>query len=229
MKPYILAIHVIRLVLPSMSHTFGCKLRHPWEDRPKAGMESFDAMCGGNFHRYLRTSYITCREMWLRVLKVPPCATDQVICARIIEPRQRSPHFCCHQTFMCWHSLTSCLPLTHGPLVHVDLPFNRLPSTQKKQMVFPQLSLSAKRKLLHSGHCETSTSLPCPGVSRVREKPRGEETRLAWRTHWSGPAGAAAWQTRQALLWATVAIICQVLQLHFTKLLFEGKRQSNKM
>lgn len=114
-----------------MSHTFGCKLRHPWEDRPKAGMESFDVMSGRNFHRYLRTSYITCREMWLQVLKVPPCATDQVICARIIEPRQRSPHFCCHQTFMCWHSLTSCLPLTHGPLVHVDLPFNRLPSTQK--------------------------------------------------------------------------------------------------
>ncbi len=168
----------------------------------------------------------------LKILKIPPAQlTDQVTCARIIEPRQRSRHFCCHRTFLCWHALRSCsvqcmVPWSMLPFLSTDSP------PTKNGTAFRRLSLSAERKLLYSGHCETSTSLPCHALPKLREEePRREETRLGWRrTHWSGPASAAAGQTRQALLWAAIAIsICQALQLHFTKLLFKGKRQSNKM
>lgn len=102
----------------------------------------------------------------------------------IIEPKQRSRHFCCHRTFMCWHSLTSRLPLArHGPLVHADLPFIRLPSTQKKTNGLPKtFFVSQKRNFYTPGTVKPLQVCRCPGVSRVffptRKASRGRNSSL---------------------------------------------------
>ena len=116
----------------------------------------------------------------LKILKIPPAQlTDQVTCARIIEPRQRSRHFCCHRTFMCWHSLRSCsvqgmVPWSMLPFLSTDSP------PTKNGTAFRRLSLSAERKLLYSGHCETSTSLSCHALSQTTRRRASQGRNSSW-------------------------------------------------